>query len=114
MHPEAALRSGDQAVLLVRPENCVVASSESASATIDLLTATIEQVVYLGSTVKYVLNYDDMTVYSRMNPKHSELQPRTGGRVAVQWDPADAVIIPDEQADSTSVGDVAESGDERE
>ena len=109
MHPETTLRSGDRAVLLVRPENCEVVPLENESATINRLAATIEQVVYLGSAIKYVLNYEDMTLYSRMNPAHNELQPRPGARIAVQWGPADAVIIPDDQEDSTPNGDAAES-----
>jgi len=112
VHPEATLRSGDRAVLIVRPENCVVVPLETESVTVNRLTATIEQVVYLGSAVKYVLNYKGTTLYSRMNPKHDELLERhPGTRVAVQWDAADAVLIPDEQESATPNGDAAESND---
>jgi spermidine/putrescine ABC transporter ATP-binding subunit len=94
VHPDADLTAGDSAVLIVRPESCVITPPDLAPSTSDRLTATVQQVIYLGSTVKYVLAYDGMTLYARLNPQHSDWRLEPGSRTVVQWAAEDAVIVP--------------------
>lgn len=96
VHPEASLREGDRTVLIVRPENCVIVHPGTASEpNCSSVEATVVQVVYLGSALKYVLECGGMTVYSRANPRQGERQAEPGDRVAMQWRVADAVLIAD-------------------
>jgi spermidine/putrescine ABC transporter ATP-binding subunit len=97
VHPDVSLADGDRAVLIVRPENCVIAPLGSPDpAGSSSIEATIEQVVYLGSSMKYVLESADMTLYSRANPRHDARQPGPGDRVSLQWKAADAVLVEDQ------------------
>ncbi|MCI0678031.1 MAG: ABC transporter ATP-binding protein [Actinobacteria bacterium] len=93
-HPDAELKPGDAAVLIVRPESCVIAPPELGPNDSERLTATIEQVIYLGSTVKYVLEFQGSRLYARLNPQHSEWRLEPGSRTVVQWSADDAVIVP--------------------
>lgn len=96
VHPESPLREGDQTVLIVRPEDCVIVPPGTvAEPDFSSVDATVDQVVYLGSAVKYVLNCEGITMYSRANARQGEPQARPGDRVALQWRVADAVLIAD-------------------
>ena len=94
VHPDAGLEPGDPAVLIVRPESCLIAPPESGPTGSDQLTATIQQVIYLGSTVKYVLAYDRLTLYVRLNPQQFDWRLDPGSRTVVRWAAEDAVIVP--------------------
>ena len=106
VHPQASLADGDSAVMIVRPENCVIAPIGTAPRPgSNAVDATVRQVVYLGSAVKYVLDHGGTTLYARTNPTRPDSQPVAGDRVTVHWDAADAVLVGD-TADTA----VAQSG----
>jgi putative spermidine/putrescine transport system ATP-binding protein len=96
VHPDVTISAGKPAALIVRPESCrIVAADAVRSERSDLLPATIEQVVYLGSSVKYELRCAGMRVYARMAPSRDEEPRAPGESVALEWDVADAVVVPD-------------------
>jgi putative spermidine/putrescine transport system ATP-binding protein len=96
VHPEASVRAGEPAALIVRPENCRIVPSETGpTQRSDCLPATIEQVIYLGSSVKYELSCAGMRVYARMTPRRDEVTPMPGESVGLEWDIADAVVVGD-------------------
>ena len=94
-----AFSEGEAAVLIVRPENCrFVPTDAPSSADCTTLPATVEQSIYLGSSVKVQLNTLASTVFVRMNPGRSEVRLAAGTPVVIQWDTADAVLVPDRGA----------------
>jgi putative spermidine/putrescine transport system ATP-binding protein len=95
-HPDVSVAAGEGAALIIRPENCrIVAPDTRPTPRTDCLPATIEQVVYLGSSVKYELSCDGMRVYARANPRRDEVLPDPGASVGLEWDVADAVVVGD-------------------
>jgi putative spermidine/putrescine transport system ATP-binding protein len=97
--PDVSLSAGDAAALIVRPEACrVVASVSDEGAGCTALPATVEQSIYLGSSVKVQLNALGSTMFVRMNSGRSRPPLAPGASVVVEWDTADAVIVPDSAA----------------
>jgi len=96
LHPEATVRPGGPAALIVRPENCrIVGPDTRPTQRSDCLPATIEQVVYLGASVKYELSCAGMRAYARATPRRGEAPPEPGQSVGLEWDIADAVVVGD-------------------
>jgi putative spermidine/putrescine transport system ATP-binding protein len=95
-HPDAAVGSGQRGVLIVRPENIrVVSTDPSPTASTDRVPAVVKQSIYLGAAIKYELNCRGTTLYARMNPRPELLQLLPGTAVTAEWDVADAVVVPD-------------------
>ncbi len=94
VHPDSNLKNGESAVMIVRPEDCAVGHLEPTVKT-NRLEVVVEQAVYLGSTIKYVVEYDGMTLYSRMPARSSDPPQEPGAGVSIQWAANDAVIVPD-------------------
>jgi putative spermidine/putrescine transport system ATP-binding protein len=96
LHAQASVVAGDRAALIIRLENCrIVPASTQPSASTECLPATVEQVVYLGSAVKYELSCAGMRVYARTTPRRGEETPVPGQSVGIAWDVADAVVVAD-------------------
>jgi ABC-type molybdate transport system ATPase subunit len=72
-----------------------VTPAAQVSSIADRLPATVEQIVYLGSSVKYELSCAGMRVYARHTPRRRDATPELGESVAVEWDVADAVVVAD-------------------
>jgi len=95
------LREGDAAALIVRPEACrLVPIGTRRDPDCAALPATLEQSIYLGSSVKVQLRALGSTIFVRMNPGRSPVALEPGLSVLVEWDRADAVIVPDDVASS--------------
>lgn len=94
LHPEVTLRTGDSAVLVVRPENCLIGPSEQPPDAANRLNVTIDQVIYLGSVMKYVLDFNGSSLYARLSPQHTKWRGKAGAQTTLQWDASDAVIVP--------------------
>ncbi len=93
-HPEGTPPAGAAAAVIVRPENCrIVSSDTSAAPHADSLPGVLQQVVYLGSSVKYELICAGLRVYARMNPRPGQALPQPGEPVRIEWDVADAVVV---------------------
>jgi putative spermidine/putrescine transport system ATP-binding protein len=93
-HPASTLPAGAAAAVIVRPENCrIVSADTSPSPRSDSVPGTLQQVVYLGSSVKYELICAGMLVYARMNPRPGQPLPQPGAPVRIEWDVADAVVV---------------------
>jgi putative spermidine/putrescine transport system ATP-binding protein len=94
LHPEAAVQQGEPAALIIRPENCrIVGPGSQPTERTNCVPATVEQVIYLGSSVKSELRCMGMTVYVRATPRPDEVMPKPEEKVAIEWDVADAVIV---------------------
>jgi putative spermidine/putrescine transport system ATP-binding protein len=93
---QGSVQAGDRAALIVRPENCRIVPAETRSTPrTDCLSATVEQVVYLGWSVKYELTCAGMRIYARVTPQRDEAAPMPGESVGIEWDVADAVVVAD-------------------
>lgn len=106
VHPDAQLKPGDEAVLIVRPEDCII-DFPSAHTDANSLEVVVDQVVYLGSAIKYVVDYQGMSLYSRMPPKSGAAFRQPGAKVSIRWAADDAVIVPNDdgsKATSTQPG----------
>ena len=95
LHPEAELGPGDEAVLIVRPENCLLEPLHVHNSG-NRIEVEVEQSVYLGSDVKFVVRYEGETLYSRMPPKPPESHHSPGAQATIHWNVSDAVIVPNE------------------
>jgi hypothetical protein len=88
------MKPGDEVSLIVRPENCRIATpgGQSADRTTSL-PATVAQVIYLGSSVKFELECMGTAAYVRSTPRPDDIVPLEGQVVSIEWDEADAVIV---------------------
>ena len=94
VHPDAMVQDREPAALIIRPEDCrIVSPGTDSSRQSNCLPATIEQVVYLGSSIKCELSCVGMKVYARMTPRRGEATPAPGSAVGLEWDVADAVVV---------------------
>ncbi|MEO6351092.1 MAG: ABC transporter ATP-binding protein [Candidatus Limnocylindrales bacterium] len=94
LHPEATIKPGEPAALIGRTENCrIEAPGGQSLGRKTSLPATVEQVIYLGSSVKCELRCMGMTLYVRATPRPNEVMPKPEDEVAIEWDVADAVIV---------------------
>jgi putative spermidine/putrescine transport system ATP-binding protein len=94
LHQEATASAGEPAALIIRPENCrIVPPGTQSTDRTNCVPANVEQVIYLGSSVKCELRCMGMTVSVRATPRPGELMPQAEKAVGIEWDVADAVIV---------------------
>jgi putative spermidine/putrescine transport system ATP-binding protein len=92
--PGVTFQDGDQAALLVRPEDCrIVAIDAPEDPGCTTIAATVIQSIYLGSSVKVQLKAVDSTVFVRMNASRSRAPLESGASVMVEWNNPDAVLV---------------------
>ena len=86
----------DGAALIVRPEACgLVPTGALPDPNRTALPATVEQSIYLGSSIKVQLKVLGSTIFVRLNPGSLPVPLEAGASVVVEWDTADAVLVPD-------------------
>jgi len=92
--PDVVFQDDDRAALLVRPEDCrIVPTDTPEDPGCTTLAATVEQSIYLGSSVKVQLRALDSTVFVRMNAGRSRAPLESGASVLVEWNNVDAVLV---------------------
>lgn len=96
-HPDVPVARGDDAALIVRPENVrvVPASEPAGSPSTDRVRAVVRQAIYLGSTMKFELECGGQALYALMEPRGDLAQLAPGTDVFAEWDIADAMVLPD-------------------
>jgi putative spermidine/putrescine transport system ATP-binding protein len=93
---DVVFADGDPAALIVRPEACrLVPTDTPPSPGCTALPATVEQSIYLGSTVKVQLTALGSTMFVRLNPGGSSPPLERGSSVLVEWHTTEAVLVPD-------------------
>ncbi|HET7676905.1 MAG TPA: ABC transporter ATP-binding protein [Candidatus Limnocylindrales bacterium] len=98
------LAAGSAAALVVRPEKLWLGAAAEGDrgagpGLAGSLAARVEEVIYLGSTRKYVLRLPDGgQVIARRSAGEPAPDVVAGTEVAIGWRPADAVLLPDDSA----------------
>lgn len=83
--------------IMIRPEDLKVWSQAEVVDSSNMLAATVEQVIYKGSTVDLMLRLDNNKILSAaqfFNEDDEKLDYATGERVWVHWVPGWEVILP--------------------
>lgn len=110
----AGIRAGAAAAVVVRPERLLVevasqSGNDASPAISNASPAVVKEIIYLGSSRKYVLVLGDGTV-ATVRRQADQVGPdlRTGHDVLVGWLLADGVVVADESAEALALD---ESGD---
>jgi spermidine/putrescine transport system ATP-binding protein len=88
----AGLATGAPVEVSVRPESVVLRAATGRSIGATPLTATVEQVAYLGGTVQYIVRTAGGLALTALTPKTEERLP-VGDVVDVSWAPSEALIV---------------------
>jgi spermidine/putrescine transport system ATP-binding protein len=86
------LRPGDPVELSVRPESIELRSSSGPDGSPTRITATVEQVAYLGGNVQYIVRTGGGLSITALTPKTGERLP-VGGTVDVSWPASEALVL---------------------
>jgi putative spermidine/putrescine transport system ATP-binding protein len=107
--------AGAAAAVVVRPERLLVEAAVPPTAMTEspgisnASAAVLKEIIYLGSSRKYVLTLGDGTVATvRRQADQAGPELRTGQEVVVGWRVADGVVVADESAEALALD---ESGD---
>ncbi|QIB36162.1 ABC transporter ATP-binding protein [Ancylobacter pratisalsi] len=93
--PEMAMKAGDRAVLLIRPENMALDASSTATG----IPGHLEDSILLGGVVRHFLRCADGThlIVQELN-QPGRVGARRGDRIHATWLPAHARLLPPEPA----------------
>ena len=94
-----ALSVGDPVELSIRPES-VELSSNGTSQAHPSITATVEQVAYLGGNVQYIVRTSGGLSITALASKAGE-RLAVGGAVHLTWSPAAALVLAARPSDAT-------------
>lgn len=86
-------QTGDQCVLLVRPESLAVHRVDDTLAT-NRLEGRIVSMMFEGSAVRYHVKIDDGTVVEALVDANSGFEAVTGASVALTWTPCAGRLLP--------------------
>jgi spermidine/putrescine transport system ATP-binding protein len=86
----AGLPDGTEAQLVLRPENVVVTPDPGQGPA--AVTGVIEQTLFLGNTIQYVVRLPDGDLWHAQQPSSSDALPE-GLTVAMTWDPARVPLL---------------------
>ena len=93
--PESPPAEGDPVLCMVRPESLRLGPGEQ-----NTVSARVADSVYLGELEQFLLTAGDLRLRAvRANP--ADAPPERGREVQVHFDPADAVIIADQESGSS-------------
>ena len=87
-----ALRIGDPVELSVRPESIELRPANGSTESPNPITATVEQVAYLGGNVQYIVRTSGGLSITAIVSKAGERLP-VGRAVDVTWSPAEALVL---------------------
>jgi spermidine/putrescine transport system ATP-binding protein len=89
---DGTLAVGDPVELSIRPEAVELSQATGSNVGPAPITATVEQVAYLGGNVQYIVRTAGGLSITALAPKARERLP-VGGAVNVRWSPAEALIL---------------------
>jgi putative spermidine/putrescine transport system ATP-binding protein len=114
------IRTGQAAAVVVRPERLSIEPAPSpitladSPAVENASTAVLKEIIYLGSSRKFVLALGDGTMATaRRHADQAGPDLRTGQEVIVGWRVADGVVVADESAEALArdeAGDTSATG----
>ncbi len=92
---EFAISAGDKAVLLIRPENMMLAGQDRA----DGVAGKIEDSILLGGVVRHFVRCaDQSTIIVQELNQPDRASARRGDNVRIEWRPAHARLLPSPRA----------------
>ena len=89
-----ALAPGQTVRLMVRPEAVAVGIADPDEGD-NRVEAVVEDALYLGQAVRYVVRADDLTLVARVPRKPGDVGLRAGTRVTVSWAARATAVIPE-------------------
>jgi spermidine/putrescine transport system ATP-binding protein len=89
---DESLRVGDPVELSVRPESVELRAADGAGHRPISITATVEQVAYLGGNVQYIVRTGGGLSITALTPKTGE-RLSVGGTVDVSWPASEALVL---------------------
>ena len=89
-----ALAPGQTVRLMVRPEAMAVGITDPDEGD-NRVEAVVEDALYLGQAIRYVVRADDLTLVARVPRKPGDVGLRAGTRVTVSWAARATAVIPE-------------------
>jgi putative spermidine/putrescine transport system ATP-binding protein len=89
-----ALAPGQTVRLMVRPEAMAVGIADPDEGD-NRVEAVVEDALYLGQAIRYVVRADDLTLVARVPRKPGDVGLRAGTRVTVSWAAHATAVIPE-------------------
>ncbi|MEQ1805894.1 MAG: TOBE domain-containing protein, partial [Burkholderiaceae bacterium] len=107
---DAAARLGDTVTLVVRPERIRIVASGPGADTANRLQARIEEIAFLGDTVRYYARVDASCVFSvKLLTSGSAARACVGDAVSLEFDADSVIVLPAEPVAALSVAERAPS-----
>ena len=103
---DAAAPLAERVTLVVRPERVRIAAPGAGADSVNRLPARIEEIAFLGDTIRYYARVDAACVFSvKVLTSGSAARAQVGDAVALEFDADSVIVLPKESAAASNVSD---------